>query len=92
MTGRFLADLGAEVIKIEPPGGCTARHLPPFAEEMNHSRRMATLQAHRLAALGIDVLVVDLFGTGDSAGDFADARWETWQEDAKAAVAWLGRR
>jgi len=67
-------------------------YLPPFAEEMNHSRRMATLQAHRLAALGIDVLVVDLFGTGDSAGDFGDARWETWREDAKAAVAWLGER
>lgn len=30
MCGRFLADLGAEVIKIEPPGGAAARRLPPF--------------------------------------------------------------
>lgn len=31
-TGRVLADLGAEVIKVEPNGGCEARFLAPFAD------------------------------------------------------------
>ena len=28
MTGRILADLGAEVVKVEPPGGDSARAEP----------------------------------------------------------------
>ena len=28
--GRFLADLGADVIRVEPPGGAASRRLPPF--------------------------------------------------------------
>ena len=28
--GRLLADLGADVIKVEPPGGGRERHTPPF--------------------------------------------------------------
>ncbi|MCX7065919.1 MAG: CoA transferase, partial [Proteobacteria bacterium] len=33
LAGRVLADLGAQVIKIEPPEGCAARRLPPFREQ-----------------------------------------------------------
>ena len=32
MTGRVLADMGAEVIKVEPPAGADARRLPPFSD------------------------------------------------------------
>ncbi|MDE2892729.1 MAG: CoA transferase [Chloroflexota bacterium] len=31
LTGQILADLGADVIAIEPPGGSTARSVGPFA-------------------------------------------------------------
>ena len=33
LCGRLLADLGAEVIRVEPPGGALSRRLPPFAPD-----------------------------------------------------------
>jgi exosortase A-associated hydrolase 2 len=63
--------------------------VPPFAEEMNKARRMAALQARALAKAGIGTLLVDLYGTGDSQGDFRDARWEIWRDNLSTAVAWL---
>ena len=64
-------------------------YIHPFAEEMHKSRRMAALQARALAALGYGVLQIDLLGCGDSAGDFADARWENWKHDLAAGHRWL---
>jgi exosortase A-associated hydrolase 2 len=64
--------------------------LPPFAEELNKSRRMVALQARELVTLGHSVLVPDLYGTGDSEGDFADSLWETWIEDLALLCKWLG--
>lgn len=34
--GRILADLGADVIQIEPPGGSTARRIGPFYRDEPH--------------------------------------------------------
>lgn len=71
-----------------PPVGAWL-YIHPFAEEMNKSRRMAALQARALAQRGFAVLQVDLYGCGDSAGDFADARWDIWHNDVARGLAWL---
>lgn len=64
-------------------------YLHPFGEEMHKSRRMAALQARAFAARGYAVLQIDLTGCGDSAGDFGDASWSAWRDDACLANAWL---
>lgn len=35
--GRLLADLGADVVKVEPPGGGVERHTPPFVKGLDPS-------------------------------------------------------
>ena len=37
-AGKLLADLGAEVILLEPPEGCSARHKPPFTRATDGGR------------------------------------------------------
>lgn len=76
-----------------PAGACRGAilYIHPFGEEMNKSRRAVALQARALSALGYGVLLLDLHGCGDSSGDFSEARWEHWQGDIAAGIAWLGR-
>ncbi|MEO8406875.1 MAG: hydrolase 2, exosortase A system-associated [Oxalobacteraceae bacterium] len=64
-------------------------YVHPFADEMNKSRRMAAMQARAFAAAGFGVLQIDLFGCGDSSGEFKDARWDIWKEDLALAMKWL---
>lgn len=73
----------------ENPAKETLLIVPAFAEEMNKSRRMYTLLADDLNRKGIGVLLLDLYGTGDSEGDFVDARWDTWISDLQCALQWL---
>ena len=63
--------------------------LPAFAEEMNKTRHSMTLLAIEAARAGYGVLMIDVFGTGDSQGDFADANWENWLDDVNKAYEWI---
>lgn len=64
----------------------------PFGEEMNKSRRMLALQAYALTRQGFAVLLMDLYGCGDSDGELRDASWNGWKADLTQACAWLSAR
>jgi exosortase A-associated hydrolase 2 len=64
-------------------------YVPPFASEMLYSRNFISRMSRQFASLGFGVLSVDLYGSGDSAGDFGEARWEIWKEDLATGVRWL---
>lgn len=95
MKAEFIAGSRGDLftLYLPPVPGAPDRgdlvFIPPFAEEMNRSRAAVLTQARALRQVGMGVLVLDLYGTGDSDGGFADARWETWREDVRAAGAWL---
>lgn len=94
----FLDSGGRRLFAVHhlPEGGVPLRGhvlcVPPFNEEMNRCRSMLTLQARAFARQGLGMLLVDLYGTGDSEGDHVDARWELWLQDLQAALAWLGQQ
>ncbi|MBB4212032.1 exosortase A-associated hydrolase 2 [Rhodothalassium salexigens DSM 2132] len=85
------------------PGRLSVLLLPPFAEEMNCSRRFLVGLARRLSAVGCCVFLLDYYGTGDSGGRFADATPDRWRGDVAAVhdrltahfdrpPAWVGVR
>lgn len=47
------------------------------------------LFALRLASEGHACLIVDLYGTGDSDGEFDEGRWDIWLDDLQRAKDWL---
>ena len=48
LCGKMFADMGAEVIKVEPPQGCPSRKIPPFLNDqpdLEHSLHFLAFQA-----------------------------------------------
>jgi exosortase A-associated hydrolase 2 len=95
LSGHFVAGARGRLFVVQrgpaggPAGGIPCvLVVPPFAEEMNKARRMVTLVAERLGRAGVTTVLPDLYGTGDSEGDFVDADWTTWQDDLRRVAAW----
>ena len=59
----------------------TVIFVPPFAEEMNRSKRMYVLCARLLADAGIHSICFDFAGTGDSSGEWGDFDYFDWEKN-----------
>ena len=53
LAGRILADLGADVVVVEPPAGSPGRRLPPFLDDIPGIERSLTWQALNYNKRGI---------------------------------------
>lgn len=83
---------GKRFCLYHPPQGTprgAVLHVPAHGEEMNKSRRMVARQARRFAGQGVGVLLLDLYGCGDSEGLSGDARWDIWRQDVTLGLDWL---
>ncbi len=65
---RLLADLGADVIKVEPPGGDRNRWLPPFAGDIEDPERSLTFINANTNKRSI---ILDLAGSAGARQTFA---------------------
>lgn len=77
------------VVRWRPaqPPRAQAVFFPAFGDEMNQTRRMVKLAAEALAARGVECVVFDPHGTGDSSAGFEDATVAGWLADCRAIVA-----
>src|SRR5580704_10989251 len=59
--GKLLGDLGADVVKIEPPGGEPSRHIGPFLDDVPHPERSLPFWYYNTSKRGITLDI----GTAD---------------------------
>src|SRR5205807_7665820 len=53
VCGRILADLGADVVKVEPPGGEPDRLQPPFVGDVSNNKRSIPCLAANVNKRGV---------------------------------------
>jgi exosortase A-associated hydrolase 2 len=91
MAAQFVGPPGRRILVLgRHPTGASDRDgsvlvVPPFGEEMNKSRHLIAAAMRRLCEAGVASYLPDLYGTGDSEGDFGDASIELWLDDLATA-------
>jgi crotonobetainyl-CoA:carnitine CoA-transferase CaiB-like acyl-CoA transferase len=60
--GKLLGDLGADVVKIEPPGGELCRRIGPFVDDIPHPERSLSFWYYNTSKRGITLDVTTAAG------------------------------
>jgi crotonobetainyl-CoA:carnitine CoA-transferase CaiB-like acyl-CoA transferase len=62
LCGRLLADMGADVIKVEPPGGDSGRRIGPFVNNTPHPDRSLFFWFYNLNKRSITLDIIQVAG------------------------------
>ncbi|MFV0476235.1 MAG: alpha/beta fold hydrolase [Parahaliea sp.] len=93
---EFIGQTGQKIFLLSfQPASATQGQIvfvPPFAEEMNRCRSLVASQARQFASAGWGCNLLDLYGTGDSDGEFSEATLVHWFADIDLAVNTVQQR
>jgi benzylsuccinate CoA-transferase BbsE subunit len=101
LCGKIFADLGADVIKVEPPAGCPTRRIPPFLDDTPGTDRSLYFLAYNAGkrSLTLDLELPDaraLLGGLAKQSDFIVESYPSGYLDSRAvgydALASLNQR
>ena len=86
--GKLLGDLGADVVKIEPPGGERCRHIGPFLDDIPHPDRSLSFWYYNTSKRGItlDLETADGLGLFRRLAAEADVILETFRPGLLASL------
>jgi benzylsuccinate CoA-transferase BbsE subunit len=62
LCGKIFADLGADVIKVEPPEGCPTRRMPPFLDDIPEADRSLHFIAYQAGKRSVTLNLGSLDG------------------------------
>ena len=62
--GKLMADLGADLVKIEPPGGQSTRTIGPFFNDIPHPERSLSFWHYNTSKRGITLNLETADGRG----------------------------
>lgn len=86
--GKLLGDLGADVVKIEPPGGERCRHVGPFLNDVPHPERSLSFWYYNTSKRGVTLNLETADGRAlfRRLADVADVILETFRPGYLASL------